>query len=166
MEVGLWVFELRRLDAGEVKAGVSPFLSANGGSCPDRLPRGSAGPPQSGLSPQEGAPGPHSMSPPVYRCSSQGLGGALAGPGPRGSPRWPRAWGWGALAGPGCCWSCCSPSQPCRSGAGFGSKTASPRPASLCHFSAPTAALLSSACVTRAPLLCSPQVSSRLFTAC
>ena len=144
-EGGLWATEQRRPDAGRGKAGASPFLSANVGSCPDRLPGGGAGPPQSGLSPQEGAPGPHSVAPHAHRCGSQA----------QGRPHWPRlpVELLSSVAARG-------------SGAGFGRQDRAP-PAQLPSVISRLPQLRSSALhvLEGPPSSAVLQVSSRLFTA-
>lgn len=145
-EGGLWAIEQRRLDAGRGKAGVSPFLSANVGSCPDRLPGAGAGPPQSGLSPQEGAPGPHSVSPRAYRCGSRAQGETSLA----------------QVAGGAAVLS----HSPAEVGQDLGGRT-EPPPAQLPSVISQLPQLRSSALrvLQGPPSSADPQVSSRLFTA-
>ena len=123
-----------------LRLGFPPSCQQMGAPAQTGFPEGVQAHPSQASAPRRGRPAPLYVTT-CLQMQQPGLrgGGALAGPGPWGGPRWPGAGGgprWrgarrrGPLAGPGCCWSCCSPSQPCRSGAGFGSKT-EPPPAQL-----------------------------------
>ena len=149
-----------------LRLGFPPSCQQMGAPAQTGFPEGVQAHPSQASAPRRGRPAPLyvttclQMQQPGLRgggaLAGPGLGGALAGVGPRGgAPRWPRLllellFSITALQKWGRIWE---------------QDRASPRPASLCHFPAPTAALLSSACVTRAPSFAVLQVSSHLFTA-